>query len=113
MSIKWKINSLTSKKADGGVIEVEWQCKVIDDTHEDCFHRVRQKLKVTPNSESPNFIDYKDLNESKVLEWVYNHIPVGDETPTSAKSRVEEFASNIVSEMVKHKTENKVELPWS
>ena len=28
MSVKWKINSLTSKKSDGGVIEVEWQCEV-------------------------------------------------------------------------------------
>ena len=113
MAITWKINNLTSKKSDGGVIEVEWQCEVIDDTHEDCFHIVKQKLNLTPNSKDSNFIDYNDLEESKVLEWVYNHIPVGDETPTSAKSRVKKFASNIVSEMVKHKTENKVELPWS
>ena len=113
MSITWKINNLTSKSADGGVINVEWQCEVIDDTHDDCFHVVKNSFDATPNPKNPNFIEYKDLTESKVLEWVYNHIPVGDETPLSAKTRVEVFASNIVKDMVEDKTKNTKGLPWS
>ena len=112
-AITWKINNLTSKSADGGVINVEWQCEVIDDTHDDCFHIVKDSFNTTPNPKNPNFIEYKDLTESKVLEWVYNHIPVGDETPSSAKTRVEVFASNIVKDMVEDKTKNTKGLPWS
>ncbi len=115
MGITWKINKLTSQNADGGVIELEWQCEVIDDTHEDCFHTVKQSFELTPNSESSDFIKFDDLTESKVLEWVYNRIPVGEETPSTAKLRVEKFASKIVEGKVERKTKSSSDFPknWS
>ena len=113
MAITWKINNLTSKSSDGGVITVDWQCEVKDDTHDDCFHIVKNSFNCTPNLTSSDFINYKDLTENKVLEWVYNNIPVGDETPSSAKARLEAFASNIVKDMVEDKTKNTKGLPWS
>ena len=48
---------------------------------------MKDSFNATPNPKNPNFIEYKDLTESKVLEWVYNHIPVGDETVPSAKKQ--------------------------
>ena len=113
MAITWKINNLTSKSSDGGVITVDWQCEVKDDTHNDCLHIVKDSFNCTPDPTAIGFIKYKDLTESKVLEWVYNNIPVGDETPSSAKARLEAFASNIVKDMVEDKTKNTKGLPWS
>ena len=61
MAITWKINNLTSKSSDGGVITVDWQCEVKEDTHNDCLHIVKDSFNCTPNPTSTEFIKYMFL----------------------------------------------------
>ena len=62
---KWEVNTLTRELADGYVKEVIYRVKGIDGSDE------KARATGSVELEKPEtLIPYKDLTESKVLEWV-------------------------------------------
>lgn len=93
----WSVSNMTHNDADGGVILVYWQCiagnvtgQTPDGVDQYDYTAVESgKLRCDPDPSADGFVAYDDLTESIVLDWVYDSLVEGDETPAEAKARVE------------------------
>jgi hypothetical protein len=108
----WTINDMVRDTATGGVKIVYWECRVQDDTHADCTATEGGKLRLTPDADAADFVDFDDLTEATVLGWVYESLIEGDETATEAKTRIETNRQGKVTAQVAKKTADSNGVPW-
>jgi hypothetical protein len=72
----WKILSLKSKKEDGCIIEISYQCTISDPNGGGSARKIGQ-ISISGTTDVEGFIPYDNVTESDALSWLYNAL--GDE----------------------------------
>jgi len=87
----------------GGVIEALWKYEYLDGGFESIY---LSSSTFTPNKDDAQYVEYSELTESIVGEWITNAI--GDE-------RISEIQNYLMQRVEKHKKLSKgtASLPWS
>ena len=117
----WSVNNMTHKDSDGGVILVYWSCVAgnVTGTDEkgnntyDYTATEGGKLRCDPDPSSSDYIPYADLTEADVLNWVYDSLVEGDETPAEAKARVEANRTAKVQGQIDRANSQSDGMPWA
>ena len=109
----WSVNNMTHKDSDGGVFLVYWSCVAASDGTPSYTATEGGKLRLEPDPASPDYIPYADLTEADVLNWVYDSLVEGDETPTEAKARVEANRTANVQGQIDRAATQADGLPWA
>lgn len=77
MSVKWIITGRVVDESTGGVLSVTWEATyknyILVYGNENIAYKSGECI-FTPDATSPSFIPYKELNEPKILSWVYLEI---------------------------------------
>ena len=111
VSTTWSINKMIHKDSDGGVITVYWSCNAQNDSGDESAS-AGDKLYLQPDPSDPSYIPYADLTENDVLNWVYDSLVEGEETPAEAKDRVAaELVLKVDAQIARNSTESEG-LPW-
>ena len=109
----WSVTDMTHVDADGGVIQVYWNCVALSDTTPSYTAVESGKLICTYDASSPTYIPYADLTEDDVLGWVYNSLIEGDETAAEAKARVEADRDSKVQKQIDAAATTASGVPWA
>ena len=103
-TITWEVKSLERVIKDGGVVDVQWCCLGSDT--KDGKEYSETIYVSTPldkyNASDGSFIQYKDLTEAKIFEWVYTIVN---------KALVENRVKELLSEQMEA-TLTSDGLPW-
>jgi len=113
----WKVNNMVHNTDNGGVITVYWECVAQADTGESAVEGGESaveggKLRLEPDSSSPDYVAYEDLTEEIVLGWVYNSLKEGEETAEEAKARIEANRTGKVQGQIDRKASQASGTPW-
>lgn len=116
----WKIDQMTHKSADGGVITVYWSCVAasVPAAEDDKIFTATDggQIVMTYDASAPGFIPYGSLTEIDVLGWVYADLAansdVENETPEQAKARVENERVAKVWAQIERANQEASGLPW-
>ena len=109
----WSVNNMTHKDSDGGVILVYWSCVAASDGDPVYTATEGGKLRCEPDPSSPDYIPYANLTEADVLNWVYDSLVEGEETPAEAKARVEANRTAKVQGQIDRANTEADGLPWA
>lgn len=92
-SVKWSIDNLTRRAADGAVIVAHWRATAIAEEGEQTATsaQIGPASFPEPNPEDPNFIPYENLTEEQVVTWVKDKL--GEEEVTRIETRLIQEAS--------------------
>jgi hypothetical protein len=103
ININWKITNITSNKNDGAVILAEWICYAKKDLNSEILGASREGvLEFVANPTSSNFIPFNEVQESDVLNWVWNKVDKAD-IENQLKTQLNNFNTNNTQEII----------PWS
>lgn len=113
----WSVNDMTHVDSDGGVILVYWSSEAKSDGDPIYTANDGNKLHCEPDPESPDYIQYADLTEDDVLNWVYASLVTTNEegiteTPEQAKARVEAELTAKVQGQIDRASTQSTGLPW-
>jgi len=114
----WSVNDMTHVDADGGVVLVHWSCRALSSTNKKCKAVKAGKTHCEYDASSPTYIQYADLTQDDVLNWVYASIVERNddgvmETPTEAKARVETELRAKVQALETRMSSQSNGVPWS
>lgn len=70
--IEWKILSLKSKKIDGCVTQITYQCRITDDI--DGGARKIGDISIGGDPSGEGFIPYDNIMEEDALGWLYEEL---------------------------------------
>jgi len=103
----WSVNNMTHMDADGGVIEVRWQCRAQnDDGPESAVDAGEYKCTYDPSA--PGFIRYDDLTEPDVLSWVWDSLPEDND-----KAAIEANRTERVEAQIERNATEETGVPWA
>lgn len=75
----WKITNLKSNTNNGAVIFAEWICYANKDVNNETINASREGvLEFVADPTSADFIPFNQLQESNVLNWVWNVVDKAD-----------------------------------
>ena len=111
ISTTWSINNMVYNDSDGGVTVVYWSLVAQNDSGSESATE-GGKLRLTPDTDDDNFVDYEDLTEETVLGWVYDSLVEGEETATEAKTRIETDRTGKVQGQIDRAAAQSEGMPW-
>ena len=85
MEIKWSIQNLERKTADGFVYTAHWRCTATDGDFSASSYGTAG---FSQDPEAESFVPYQDLTEEQVLGWLWNSIDK-DATEEALKAKIE------------------------
>ena len=76
MKYIWEVKNLERELPSNVIYRIKWKCTCWenDDGTGVCIAKSGRKELVYLDPTDPNFINYLDLTESKVLEWIPNEV---------------------------------------
>jgi len=86
MEIKWSIPTLERKTADGFVYVCHWRCTATDGDFSATSYGTAG---FSQDPEAEGFIEYEDLTEAQVLEWVWESVDK-DATEAALAQKIED-----------------------
>jgi len=85
MEIKWSIQNLERKTADGFVYTAHWRCTATDGDFSASSYGTAG---FSQDPEAESFVPYQDLTEDMVLGWLWNSIDK-DATEAALAAKIE------------------------
>ena len=79
----WKVVDMEHNTADGGVVTVHWDVTEVDG---DYSARVYGSTGFEYDASDPSFVEYADLTESEVVQWVKDSM--GADEVTAMETRL-------------------------
>jgi len=105
----WSVVNMTRKTADGGVFEVNWLCKALNDSGPE-IAKYGATYSCTPDPTSPDFTPYEDLTEDQVIGWVKDSL---NATNPDAVTELEARLVTSVDEQIAINNADSTGVPWS
>lgn len=109
----WSVQDMQRTDADGVVFLVYWSCVAASDGDPSYTASEGGKLRCEGDPSEPGFIPYADLTENDVLDWVYDSLVEGEETPAEAKARVEANRTAKVQGQIDRAATTESGVPWA
>jgi hypothetical protein len=116
----WKVTSIKSVDADGGIIEARWSCIAASDVAYDASTDTGAETAseggrntFSYNASDSDFIALASVTEANVLSWIRDANKAEGETATQWKTRIETERTAKVQQQIDDKAANSNALPWS